>query len=471
MKSVLGRFFRDRTGNTAIMFSLAAVPLLLGAGAAVDMVRVNQTRTVLQAAADAAAIAGASSKKTSDAELNTLVRDFLDANDAENALSSVKSMKQKLDKSKRTFTVTIDGKLKTNFMFLAGITELDISATAEVKTGGNGLEVVLALDNTESMNYQGRLPALKTAAKSLVDSVLDAGATSGAYVKIGIVPFSNYVNVGLGNRNKSWIDVPADTSATAPNCSSTYPDATKTNCHMETYTGYNDGVPNTYTTEVCDWNYGNPVTTCNGTYTINYNWKGCVGSRTSPNDIKINVLANKYTGIIKDYWGYNVSCASELTPLTDNKTDLNTAIDAMVGVGNTYVEPGVLWGWNMLDSSEPIVGAKTKSWLKDNGGTKALVLMTDGANTLSPLNVDYVRHDGSDVTLANKNTADVCENAKKDGITVYTVSFMVTDASAKTLLANCASDPSKAFTADDATALNTAFRDIANALMATRLSK
>ena len=48
---------------------------------------------------------------------------------------------------------------------------------------------------------------------------------------------------------------------------------------------------------------------------------------------------------------------------------------------------------------------------------------------------------------------------------------MVTDASAKTLLANCASDPSKAFTADDATALNTAFRDIANALMATRLSK
>lgn len=468
--SAISSFLRNTAGNTAIIFSLSAIPIMLGAGAAVDMVRADKTRTVLQAAADAAAIAGATSGKTKAEDLEKIVKQFLEVNGAQDALSSVKKIKQNLDKSKRTFEVKIDGKLQTSFMFLAGITELDIGAKAEVNIGGNGLEVVLALDNTESMNYEGRLPALKTAAKSLVDSVLDAGSGSGAYVKIGVVPFSNYVNVGLSNRGKSWIDVAADSTETKKACWNEYPDATKSNCRNETYTGYNDGVPQSYTTEVCDWVWGNPVEKC-GDYTYTYNWNGCVGSRNSPMDTKIGGLGNKYTGIIKDYWGNGVSCAKEITPLTDDKAVLNTAIDAMVGVGNTYIAPGVLWGWNMLDPAEPITGGKTKTWMKDNGGTKALVLMTDGANTLSPLNVDYVRHDGGDVAVSNNNTAEACKNAKKDGVVVYTVAFMVTDATAKSMLTSCASDAGKAFTADDATALNTAFRDIANSLMATRLTK
>ena len=465
-------FLRNTSGNTAIIFSLAAIPMMLCAGAAVDMVRADSTQTTLQAAADSAALAGATSGKTSEEALNKIVKNYLTANGAEGVLSSVKKIKQNLDKSKRTFEVSIDGKMQTSFMFLAGITELDISAKSEVNIGGNGLEVVLALDNTESMNYEGRMPALKTAAKSLVDTVLDVGGGAGTYVKIGIVPFSNYVNVGLANRNKSWIDVPPDSSKVLPNCNTTYPDATKSNCRMETYTGYADGVPQTYTTEVCDWNYGTAVTTCNGTYTQELKWQGCVGSRESPKDTQITGLTNKYPGITSAYWGYQEYCAKEITPLTDSKSDLNAAIDAMVGVGNTYVAPGILWGWNMLDSAEPLTGAKTKSWMATNKGTKALVLMTDGANTLSPGAYGvYKFHEGGDVAMANSVTEETCKKAKKDGIVVYTVAFMVTDATAKSLLSDCATDATKAFTADDATALNTAFRDIANSLMSIRLTK
>jgi len=98
-------------------------------------------------------------------------------------------------------------------------------------------------------------------------------------------------------------------------------------------------------------------------------------------------------------------------------------------------------------------------------------LMTDGANTLSPHSTNYTYHDGADAVLANKVTADTCKNAKKDGITVYTVAFMVTDAVAKSMLADCATDGTKAFTADDPTSLNTAFKDIANSLLAIRLTK
>ena len=36
-------------------------------------------------------------------------------------------------------------------------------------------------------------------------------------VNIGLVPFSQYVNVGLEYRDESWIDVPDDYSTTDPN--------------------------------------------------------------------------------------------------------------------------------------------------------------------------------------------------------------------------------------------------------------
>ncbi len=55
------RFFRsDRSGSVAIMFALALVPLLGLMGAAVDYSRATASRADLQAAADAAALAGAS---------------------------------------------------------------------------------------------------------------------------------------------------------------------------------------------------------------------------------------------------------------------------------------------------------------------------------------------------------------------------------------------------------------------------
>jgi hypothetical protein len=97
--------------------------------------------------------------------------------------------------------------------------------------------------------------------------------------------------------------------------------------------------------------------------------------------------------------------------------------------------------------------------------------MTDGDNTLSPHSITYKFHEGNDINLANQKTADTCANAKKDGIQVYTVAFKVTNTTAKDILKNCASQADMAFTADDATALNSAFNDIAKSLVATRLTK
>jgi Flp pilus assembly protein TadG len=453
-------FISNVSGGTAVMYAIAAVPVLLGAGAAIDMVRINQTRTVLQAAADAAALAGASSRQTGEAELDAMVQDYLQANKVESVLSSVTGISQELDKQNRTFKVQINGELKTQFMFLAGISSVDVGAKSEVNIGGNALEVALVLDNTASMNSEGRLDALKAAAKDLVREVLAAKET-GAYVKVGIVPFSDYVNVGLSNRNESWIDVPADTTTTQNVCNTTYPNATSSNCHTETGVWNNDGVPTPYTYEVCDWAYGDPVTTCaNQTWTNG--WHGCVGSRSAALDTRINNLGTRYPGL------QNTWCPQEITLFEDDRALLDSRIDAMNGSGNTYIPSGILWGWNLLDSSEPLDSAKSETWMEENGGSKSMVIMTDGDNTLS---ADYPYHWGNNVSAANAKTAELCTNVKNAGIIVYTVAFKVTNPASKDMLRDCASNPANAFSTDDSAGLMSAFQDIAKSLVAMRLTK
>ncbi len=73
--------------------------------------------------------------------------------------------------------------------------------------------MVLVLDNTGSMGSSGKMTALKTAAKNLVDTMAAVSNRPDA-VRIGIVPFDTQVRIGTGYRNESWLTY-AGTSITA----------------------------------------------------------------------------------------------------------------------------------------------------------------------------------------------------------------------------------------------------------------
>ena len=122
----------------------------------------------------------------------------------------------------------------------------------------------------------------------------------------------------------------------------------------------------------------------------------------------------------------------------------------------------------MLDSNEPIIGAKTKADMIALKGTKSIVLMTDGDNTLS---ATYPRHDGNDSATANAKTAELCDNIKAQGISVYTVGFKVTKPSSVALLSACASSPSQAYAAANDAALTAAFDAIASTLTQVRVAQ
>jgi Flp pilus assembly protein TadG len=396
--------FRTNTsGNITLMMGVLIVPILLGIGAAIDFGHANYVRTVLQGAADAAALAAGTSKDKSDAALQATVEQYLLANNADEVVKSITEVKQELDTERGTLTVSVAGTLDTSFMAIAGISSMEVGARSQVNVGSQALEIALVLDNTGSMSGS-KIQNLKTAAKNLV-TILEQESSSYADIKIGVVPFAEYVNIGMAQAGAAWLD-----------------------------TSTLGGAP----------------------------WTGCVGSRPSPQDSQPGTSGSDYPAIA------GVPCNVPLLPLTDNMTNVRSKIDNMVATGNTYIPMGMLWGWNLLDSAEPFTQGRSKAQLKAVQGRKALVVMTDGENTISPT---YPLHDAFVPTVSNDKLAELCSNVKDDGIEVYTVSFMVPTVVIKDILTACATTPGQYFDADNSAELQAAFTQIARDLAAVRLTQ
>ncbi|MCA3572868.1 MAG: hypothetical protein IOC86_03060, partial [Aestuariivirga sp.] len=152
------------------------------------------------------------------------------------------------------------------------------------------------------------------------------------------------------------------------------------------------------------------------------------------------------------------------------------------GGAETYMPAGLIWGWNMLTSQDPLTRAHSPEFMQQNGGRRALVLMTDGINSVAPENRSswriinannstYRNWGPRNTSYTDHLTAQLCERIKADGIDVYTVAFTVDDADTDTLLRNCATDPGKFYKALTPNALFRAFDDIGDSLKRVRLAQ
>lgn len=460
---VLKRLLGSASGNVAMTFAIAVVPILLGIGAAVDMIRVNNAESVLQAAADAAALAGGASTKTTDAEIIEIASQYLGANGASTVVETLDVEDLINDSANGKFSVTLQGKVKTTFLALAGIDTVDIGVNSQVARGSSGpLELVLALDTTYSMSENDKIGTLKTAAASLVNSIMTSSS-----VKVGVVPFADHQQLGMAYSGKSWLNVPPPDVGSYPSCTTNYPD--KSGCTIQT-TCYADGVPYSCSNESCtDW--GDPEYSNCTTVNYSYEFDGCVQSR--PQDYHDSISdpnSPQYPGV---RWRCNV----DLRELTAVKADVISTINSMWTTGNTYIPSGLIWGWNMLTPEEPLTAAESQASIVAKGGQKVLVLMTDGVNTVAPQDPDgYFGNPedfgyGAGPGYANGLTTSLCGKIKDSGTVIYSVLFDVDDAVTESMLRDCATDPAKSFVADDAGELVAAFANIGVSLTQLRLVK
>jgi Flp pilus assembly protein TadG len=459
-------FRRGSEGNVGIFFAIATLPALLMVGASIDYGNGLRVRAKLQAALDSGALraatdpsflpgsSGPCSNLTSCGVLaEKSVKDGARAYFAQyQGLTPAVTTTLQQD---GTITAKASVSVPTFIMKLTGATHMPIAVTTQVKRGLSGAEVVLVLDTTGSMSG-AKIATLKTAANDLVATLLP---NSGTTNKVAIAPFDQYVKLPLSYRNASWMTGAQDYSVPGPDyCYDSYPIATAGTPVHVTATCYNDGAPYDCSYDYTPYTYsGTPTRVCSPT-SSSYTWYGCVGSRNYPLDLGDAVGgANPVPGML------NTSCAQTVTRLTNDKTAVQAQINAMSAYGETYIAPGLLWGWRLISPDGPFGDAKPYGATR-----KIMVLMTDGANTRSAI---YPGHSGYNVADANTITSKTCDNIKAKGVEIYSVAFMITDTTILNILRNCATSPTTYYNSTSTSDLKAAFQAIGYQIMAVRLTK
>ena len=508
LKRTLRQFGRDEKGIVLILFTLMFVPILLIVAIAVDVSQTLVVKRELISAVDAAALTVAQMPSLSDDEAEEKAEDYIKAHYPDSAAGSLKDFSVKRDNG--TVDISATAELNTSFLRVAGYDTLSVTVNSRAMMKQTKLEVVMVLDNTGSMSKSvdgsvggtQKIAALKTAAGKLVD-ILFSGEDESDFVKVGLVPFANAVNVGA-NLTAAQLD---------------------------------SANPSLLNTEHVTFDDGGTANVSRIFDTLKVAWRGCVRARTEPFDLTDdapdpannktlftpyfapdeNVSSNSYlVGVgepaFKNFSFYknktpaggspNYDCPQgTVEPLTNVKSTITTAIGKMTASGSTVIPEGLAWGWRVVSPGAPFaLGAP----YNDKNTVKAIILLTDGQNNLTgdcgnpcaPHNDSYKTFfsaygyaskgghlgaaDGSQANAKlDEKTATVCSNitgdldgdGKSENIILYTITFGVLPDSAKTLMENCASPSGKYFHAPSDEDLEDAFETIAFGLTKLRLAR
>ena len=494
-------FVADRRGNVVMMVGLAGIPLLVAAGAGIDYTRALVVKQRLSHALDAAALAVGSSLDRPVNELEQLAQDYFDANYPAAEIGVPGTLNVSVNDDVVNMSASAD--VKTTFIGLIGKKNVDVDASTQVVRKISGLELVMVLDNTGSMSWDGKIGALKTAANDLVD-ILFGDETTPQYLKVGLVPFSAAVNVGTEYKNSGWIDTNAQ--------SSVHDDNFKWTSSLKTRFDVFDKITNK------DWNgcvearpmpYDIQDTPPDGTIGdtlwvpyfapdepdypdfYNYNNSYLYDESTSSDPQKRQRKLKKYKNATISGSGPHYNCNTRpILPLTNKKSDIVDAINAMNATGNTNIPFGMAWGWRVISPGEPFTQGVPYT---DKDYNKAVILLTDGQNVIGSQSnhnnssygaYGYVKDGRLGTTNANaaqamldERTKDVCQNIKDavaeedKKILIYTITFQLNDGPTKDMMRDCASDPEKYFDSVSNEELKKHFNAIASELSDLRLSK
>ena len=404
--SLLSRFLRNSRASTATVMAIALVPVLLGAGAGVDLGRAMVVRTRLAEALDAAALAVGAAKNLNPTQMQALAQNYFTANYNVSGSFGVPGQVA-VTTGTNTVTVSDSVPMPTVLMKLAGLNTVDISYSSQVVWGQTKLWVSLVLDNTGSMTQKdangiSKISALQTATTQLL-STLQGVAQNTGDIMVSIVPFTTGVNIGKTNNTASWLTfAPWDAVGAGDGA---YRNSQGQDCQQ--------GTPG------CNWVAFDPS---------HSTWTGCVMDRdqdndvenTAPNPADVTTLfpaapSTLYAHTPANSWKF--ACPEQLVPLTDiysqsGYSALTGEVNGMVANGTTDQPLGFAMGWMTLTNSAPFSPGAMPS-----DTTPIVIIVSDGLNTQDRWTGDGQNED----TQADQREAMVCSNMKAAGIIIYSV--------------------------------------------------
>ena len=443
----LSNLWSDRSGNTAVIFALALVPMVGLVGAAVDYSHASSIKTAMQAAADATALAmSKTAGSLTSAQMQTTADAYFKALLNRPEAKNVAVTTTYNTSGGTSVTVAATASMPTNFMGVMGFQNLPINATGQAAWGMSRLRVALVLDNTGSMASAGKIEALKTATNKLL-SQLKSAATNNGDVYVSIIPFVKDVNVDSVNYTQSWIDW-------------TNWDANNGSCSKGGVT----------TQSSCLAQNGNPKWTPD-----NHNsWNGCVVDRGNSNGPSIqnydtNVVApsTSISATLFSAEQYAYCPAAAVMALNYDWSAMTTLVNSMTPNGNTNQAIGLQLGWMSLVGGGPFPTPPAMD--PHYQYSQVIILLTDGLNT-------------EDRWYTNQSQIDArqqltCDNVNAAGVTLYTIQVNTDGDPTSALLQNCAGSPgkypdsSKFFLLTSANQIVSTFQTIGTNLSQLRISK
>jgi Flp pilus assembly protein TadG len=429
IRHAVSRFPAANQGNIAVLFGVALLPILGFMGAAIDYTRVNSARSSMQAALDSTALMLAkdlSDGKITVGEISGKATAYFNALYTNKDARSVAINATYTASSSQGSTIQVNGSgaVITEFMKVAGFPKLDFNTSSTSAWGNVRMRVAIALDVTGSMDKDGKMDALKPAAKSLIDQ-LGALAKNTGDVYVSIIPFAKDVNVGASNYDASWINW-------------------------------------------SDWDNDNR--TCNGggqncTPKNHNTWNGCVTDR----DQSYDTLNTAPTGgpSTRFYAEQYNACPAQLMPLSYDFAALKTKVDSLTPNGGTNQPIGIAWGWQSLTSTSPLNAPPEEA---NYTYKKVLIVMSDGLNTQ-----DRWPSYGNGQTQFNgqidARQRILCDNIKADGVTIYAMHVNTDNDPTSAVLQYCASGADKFSTITSATQMMAAFNNIGTSLSKLRVAR
>jgi Flp pilus assembly protein TadG len=424
-------FLRDRRGSIMPFFAMTLLVILAIIGMSIDYTRATLANAKMQAALDATALAlSANAATLNSTDLTTEANTYFRGMYTGTALTTPTITVAYSNVNNPQIVLSGTGTMRTFFLGLPplNLSSMNISASSTIAWGQSRLRVALVLDNTGSMADSGKITALQTATKNLLNQ-LKAAATNNGDVYVSIIPFVKDVNVGWSNSNASWIDW-------------TDWDANNGTCSKGSYSTQNS----------CQNNKGTWTPDQHST------WNGCVTDRglpaptstPSPQNYDTNVTApavgNVGTLFPAEQYG---SCPLQLKGLSYDWTAMTTMVNQMSPNGNTNQAIGLAWGWLSLVGGGPLTAPAMDPNYQYQ---QVIILLTDGLNTQ-----DRWYSNASQIDSRQQTT---CNNIKNAGITLYTVQVDTGGDPTSTLLQNCATDSSKFFLLTTASQIITTFNTI-----------
>jgi Flp pilus assembly protein TadG len=394
--STFKRFAKNRDGYVSLYFGLAAIPLMIAMGAAVDYSHLTSAKAELQAAADAVSLDAANAYAGGATNLTARAKEFLKLNPPDGISAADITAVAAIQTGNEKVKVSLTAPVALSFGDIIGAGDnktvsAESTTTLPVFSTYHKGEIALVLDYSGSMDdYVGgvkKYVSLRTEVVKLINA-LSANGTN-PDVKFGVVPFSAAVRLSLPKN------------------------------YYYNYTG-----TGTSTKCIEDRKYPYNTTAATPTGTDQYN---------------VTKFRETSNANCSDYSNNSVT----LRDLTTSHSGTISAINAMGPIGNTHITLGAEMAWHMLTPNAPLtqgVGLHTADTLK------AVVIMTDGMQTSGGNGAS----NSWSVANAENNLATICTAMKADGIRVFTVSFDLADSgasSSETRLRDCsgssADDPAR----------------------------